>query len=127
MPSPYERQLDFSVPLLCIFENGVLYEFESTFLIEHPWKVSEKDASLSQDYSPLVRPCGKAGLVDIGVKGEVQTSVIQETPGADFVGTLHQQVLQLGGGTNGRSKAWSHGWTGKLTITTYLLSNRRSF
>jgi type III restriction enzyme len=35
--------------------------------------------------------------VDIGDKGEVQTSVIRETPGADFVGTLHQQVLQLGG------------------------------
>jgi len=96
-PSPYERQLDFLVPLLCVLENGTLYEFESTFLIEHPWKLSEKDASLPEDYSPLVRPYGKAGLVDIGDKGEVQTSVIRETPGADFVGTLHQQVLQLGG------------------------------
>jgi type III restriction enzyme len=97
VPSPYERQLDFLVPLLCVLENGTLYEFESTFLIEHLWKLSEKDASLSQAYSPLVRPYGKAGLVDIGVKGEVQTSIIRETPGADFVGTLHQQVLQLGG------------------------------
>ena len=96
-PSPYERQLDFLVPLLCVLEQGTLYEFESTFLIEHPWKLSEIDASLSEDYSPLVRLYGKAGLVDIGVKGEVQTSVIRETPGADFVGTLHQQVLQLGG------------------------------
>ncbi|MEQ1848151.1 MAG: hypothetical protein ABL983_21535, partial [Nitrospira sp.] len=97
VPSPYERQLDFLVPLLCVLENGTLYEFESTFLIEHLWKLSEKDASLSQDYSPLARPYGKAGLVDIGVKGEVQTSIIREAPGADFVGTLHQQVLQLGG------------------------------
>jgi type III restriction enzyme len=97
VPSPYERQLDFLVPLLCVLENGTLYEFESTFLIEHPWKLSEKDASLPSDYSPLVRPYGKSGLVDIGVKGEVQTSVIRETPGADFVGTLHQQVLQLSG------------------------------
>ncbi len=97
IPSPYERQLDFLVPLLCVLENGMLYEFESTFLIEHPWKLSEKDASFPQDYSPLVRPYGKAGLVDIGEKGEVQTSVIRETPGADFVGTLHQQVLQLSG------------------------------
>ncbi len=46
VPSPYERQLDFLVPLLCVLENGMLYEFESTFLIEHPWKLSEKDASL---------------------------------------------------------------------------------
>ncbi len=97
VPSPYERQLDFLVPLLCVLENGTPYEFESTFLIEHPWRLSEKDASLPAGYSPLVRPYGKAGLVDIGVKGEVQISVIRETPEADFVGTLHQQVLQLGG------------------------------
>jgi type III restriction enzyme len=36
VPSPYERQLDFIVPLLCVRENGLLLEFESTFLIEHP-------------------------------------------------------------------------------------------
>lgn len=100
VPSPYERQLDFLVPLLCVQENGMLYEFESTFLIEHPWKLSEKDASLAENYNPLVRPVGYAGILDVGVKGEVQTSVIQETPGADFVGTLHQQVLQLGGTDN---------------------------
>jgi type III restriction enzyme len=100
VPSPYERQLDFLVPLLCVQENGTLFEFESTFLIEHPWKLSEKDASLSEGYNPLVRPVGYAGILDVGVKGEVQTSVIQETPGADFVGTLHQQVLQLGGTDN---------------------------
>lgn len=97
VPSPYERQLDFLVPLLCVQENGTLFEFESTFLIEHPWKLSEKDASLSEGYNPLVRPVGYAGILDVGVKGEVQTSVIQEAPGADFIGTLHQQVLQLGG------------------------------
>ncbi|TAJ22753.1 MAG: hypothetical protein EPO64_12920, partial [Nitrospirae bacterium] len=97
VPSPYERQLDFFVPLLCVQENGTLYEFESTFLIEHAWKLSEKDASLSEGYNPLVRPVGYAGILDVGVKGEVQTSVIRETPGADFIGRLHQQVLQLGG------------------------------
>jgi type III restriction enzyme len=77
-------------------ENGTLFEFESTFLIEHPWKLSEKDASLA-GYNPLVRPIGLAGLVDVGVKGEVQAEVISEPAQADFVGTLHQQVLQLGG------------------------------
>jgi type III restriction enzyme len=97
LPSPYELQLDFIVPLLCVRENGRLFEFESTFLIEHPWKLSEKDASLSEGYNPLVRPVGYAGLVDIGAKGEVQTSVIQDPSGADFVATLHQQVFQLGG------------------------------
>lgn len=97
MPSPYERQLDFLVPLLCVAENGLLYEFESTFLIEHPWKLSEKDAALSAAYNPLVRPYGKAGVLDVGVKGEVQASVIGDMANADFVGTLHQQVLQLSG------------------------------
>ncbi|MBI4000974.1 MAG: DEAD/DEAH box helicase family protein [Nitrospira defluvii] len=97
IPSPYERQLDFFVPLLCLAENGVLYEFESTFLIEHPWKLSEKDASLSAGYNPHVRPYGKAGVVDVGQKGEVQTTLMGDTAASDFVATLHQQVLQLGG------------------------------
>lgn len=96
LPSPYERQLDFLVPLLCVHENGNLFEFDSTFLIEHPWKLSEKDASLSGGYNPLVRPPVYAGLVDVGSKGEVQTSVVREEE-ADFVATLHQQVLQLAG------------------------------
>ncbi|MDE3119059.1 MAG: hypothetical protein KGL03_08595, partial [Nitrospirota bacterium] len=97
IPSPYERQLDFLAPLLCFNENGTLYEFESTFLLEHPWRLSEKEASLSADYNPRARPYGKAGVVDVGVKGEVQASVIGDTADADFVGTLHQQVLQLSG------------------------------
>lgn len=96
-PSPYEQQVDFLVPLLCFFENGMLYEFESTFLLEHPWKLSEKDASLSAAYNPLARPYGKAGVVDVGAKGEVQTIVMGDTADSDFVGALHQQVLQLSG------------------------------
>jgi type III restriction enzyme len=95
-PSPYERRLDFIVPLLCVRENGLLLEFESTFLLEHPWKLSAKDASLSDGYNPVFRPAGKAGLIDVGSKGEVQTSVLQDVPDADFVGTLHQQVMALG-------------------------------
>jgi type III restriction enzyme len=96
-PSPYEQQLDFIVPLLCVREHDQLFEFESTFLIEHPWKLGEKDATLSSAYNPLVRPVGYAGLVDVGAKGEVKTSVVQQTPGSDFVATLHQQVLTFGG------------------------------
>ncbi len=95
--TPYEQQLDFIVPLLCVFEDGKLWEFEKTFLLEHPWKLSAKDAGLSAGYNPLARPTGKAGLVEIGVKGEVQTSVLEKTPDTDFVTTLHQQVMQLGG------------------------------
>jgi type III restriction enzyme len=96
MPTPYERQLDFLVPLLCVNENGALFEFEKTFLLEQPWRLGEKDASLAENYNPLLRPTGMSGVVDIGSKGEVQTEVLQETPDNDFVFTLHQQVLQLG-------------------------------
>jgi len=97
VPTPYERQLDFLVPLLCVNENGELFEFEKTFLLEQPWRLGEKDASLAENYNPLVRPTGMSGVVDIGLKGEVKTEVLQETPDNDFVFTLHQHVLQLGG------------------------------
>ena len=95
--SPYEQQMDFIVPLLCVNEDGTLIEFESTFLLEHPWKLSAKDASLSLGYNPLQRPTGKAGVVDVGTKGEVTTGALAEdAPDTDFVGTLHQHVLALG-------------------------------
>lgn len=96
LPSPYEQQLDFLAPLLCVREGQMLFEFESTFLIEHPWRLSEKDASLSEAYNPLVRPAGKAGLVDVTGNGKITTSVASETPDNDFVGILHQHVLALG-------------------------------
>ncbi|HUF41426.1 MAG TPA: hypothetical protein VMR20_05680, partial [Verrucomicrobiae bacterium] len=110
-PSPYERQLDFFVPLLCVQENGELFEFDSTFLIEHPWKLSEKDASLSDYYNPLERPALFSGVVDIGAKGEVQTKVIENDQETDFIAAVHQQVMQLSGGgdwTIEKLVAWLH-------------------
>jgi len=95
-PSPFERKVDFPVPVLCVREGGGLFEFESTFLLEHPWRLGTKDASLRADYDPRKRPAGYAGLVDVGTKGEVQTSMLREVPDADFVARLHQQVLALG-------------------------------
>jgi type III restriction enzyme len=95
--SPYERRMEFFVPLLCVLEGEIMAEFESTHLLERIWKLSEKDASLSDGYNPLQRPTGRAGLVDVGAKGEVTTGVLSETAEADFVGRLHQQVFQLAG------------------------------
>jgi type III restriction enzyme len=63
----------------------------------HCGVLSEKDASLSAAYNPLTPSYGKAGMLDIGVKGEVQACVIGDTADADFIRRLHQQVLQLGG------------------------------
>jgi len=93
--SPYERNCDFVVPVLCVREGELLLEFESTFLLEHPWRLSERDATLRAAYNPLERPKGYAGTLDVGEKGEVQTSFMMETQEANFVTTLHQQVLAL--------------------------------
>lgn len=107
--SPYELQLDFVVPLLCVRESGELLEFESTFLLEHPWRLSSKDAALDSGYNPLVRPIGKSGIIDVGNKGEVQTTLLEARSETDFVATLHQQVLQLGD-TSGWSQEQLISW-----------------
>lgn len=97
VPSPYEQQMDFIVPLLCVREMDRLFEFESTLLLEYPWKLSAKDGALAATYDPTKRPTGKAGKVDVNEKGTVETFTLQESEPEDFVGTLHQQVLQLSG------------------------------
>lgn len=99
-PSPYEQQLVFTVPVLCVREGQMLFEFESTFLLEHPWQLSTKDASLRDGYNPIVRPMEDAGVVDVGVKGEVQTSVVRDSPDTSFISELHQHVLEIGGSGN---------------------------
>jgi len=94
-PSPYELGQDFVVPLLCVEEAGELFVFESTFLLEHPWRLGQKDASLPDTYNPLKRPTGKAGIIDVSEKNRITTGLMEEPE--DFVGTLHQQVMDLGG------------------------------
>lgn len=95
LPSPYERRVDFIVPLLCVLENGNLFEFEKTFLLEAGWKLSEKDASLPEYYNPLKRPLGQEGILDIVATGQLESSVLLPTHDNNFVSILHQQVLDL--------------------------------
>jgi len=95
-PSPYERQLDFILPLLCVLENGSLFEFEASFILDHVWQLSAKDASLSSDYNPLKRPAPQTGTVDVAASGRVETAVADQTSESDFVAALHQQTLALG-------------------------------
>ena len=83
---PTNGRLDFIVPLLCVRENGMLFEFEITFLLEQPWKLSTKDATLSDTYNPLKRPMAKAGSLDIGAKGEVERKCCRKQRSTDFVG-----------------------------------------
>jgi type III restriction enzyme len=94
--SPYQLQLDFSVPLLCIVEDGILQEFERTHLLEHPWRLGSKDATLSLDYDPLHRPTLESGSLDVNVVGEVKAEVVRDGGNTDdFVKQLHQQTLAL--------------------------------
>lgn len=94
-PSPYELGHDFIVPQLCVEEEGGLFVFESTFLLEHPWRLGQKDASLPESYDPLKRPGIKSGIVDVTDKNKIITGLMEQNE--DFVGTLHQQVMELGG------------------------------
>ncbi|MDZ4199372.1 MAG: hypothetical protein U1E27_08810, partial [Kiritimatiellia bacterium] len=48
---------------------------------------------------PLKRPSARSGMLNVGVKGEVTVSTVRD-PTEDFVATLHQQVLELGGTTD---------------------------
>ncbi len=96
-PSPYELGQNFIVPQLCVEEEGDLFVFESTFLLEHPWRLGQKDAALSATYNPLKRPSGKAGIVDVTDKNSITTGLMDEKEDFDFVSTLHQQVMELGG------------------------------
>lgn len=99
-PSPYQLQQNFIVPLLCVEEDGDLFVFERTFLLEHPWRLGQKDAKLSENYNPLKRPTGKAGLIDVNAANQVTAGLMAMEEGEDFVGTLHQQVMELGGSSD---------------------------
>ena len=101
--SPYQMQLDFRVPLLCIMEDGVLQEFEQTHLLEHPWRLGTKDATLAAAYDPTQRPTLASGNLDVGSRGEVTADMVRDGDlPSDFVMRLHQQTLALGniGGTD---------------------------
>jgi type III restriction enzyme len=92
--TPYEQQMEFLVPLLCVIEEGRSFEFEKTHLIEHRWKLSAKNAELPQEYDPRKRPGVRAGSIDILQKtGRVSAEVAHEGEAEDFIGRLHQQVM----------------------------------
>jgi type III restriction enzyme len=93
-PSPFELGLEFSVPRLSVREEQGLFEFEATHLLEHPWRLGEKDATLPESYDPRKRPAGAEGFVDVGDGGRVVTG-IAEGPPTGFVAALHQQVMQF--------------------------------
>jgi len=98
-----QKQIPFVVPLLAIRQGDLLEPFESTHLLERPWKLSERDAALSETLYPAKRAAGELGLVDVEKEsGRVRTEKTEflgQDEEEDFVGRLHQQVLALNGGS----------------------------
>jgi type III restriction enzyme len=68
--------------------------------LEHPWRLGEKDATLPDTYNPLVRPAGKAGILDVNPSSQLTSGLLTMEESADFIGTLHAQVMELGGSTD---------------------------
>jgi type III restriction enzyme len=99
-----QGKFSFLVPLLAIQQGDLLEPFEATHLLERPWRLSERDATLDEASYPRKRAAGELGLVDVEQEsGKVLTQaggMVAEGPEADFVGQLHQQVLALSGGSD---------------------------
>lgn len=99
-----QGKFSFIVPLLAIRQGDLLELFEATHLLERPWRLSERDAGLSEQLYPRKRAAGESGVVDVeSDTGRVLTQVgpaVGETGESDFVGQLHQQVLALSGGSD---------------------------
>lgn len=91
--TPFEQQQTFLVPLLSVTEQGIPFEFEKTHLIEHQWRLSEKDANLPANYDPRIRPGLRTGTVDVAAGGKVGTAVVAEDEPEDFIGRLRQQTM----------------------------------
>lgn len=88
----YEKQESFIVPLLALRQGALLWEFGRTDLLERDWKLSAKDAALSEAAYSSKRPTGKLGSIDIDDTGKVKAGEVHETGPEDFVRKLHQQV-----------------------------------
>lgn len=99
-----QGKIPFVVPLLAIRQGDLLEPFEATHLLERPWRLSERDADLSEQLYPRKRAAGETGVIDVEREtGRVLTQVgptVGEPGEGDFVGQLHQQVLALSGASD---------------------------
>ncbi len=99
-----QTKINFKIPLLAIRQGDLLEPFEATHLLERPWRLSERDATLSETLYPSKRAAGELGLVDVergsGKVRTEQTDTVDEGDDQDFVGRLHQQVMTLTGGSD---------------------------
>ncbi|UPT74772.1 MAG: DEAD/DEAH box helicase family protein [Elusimicrobiota bacterium] len=93
--SPWERNVEFSAPMLCVKDPAGLFEFEETCLKERLWKLSGKDASLP-GYDPKERPKGRVGALDVSATGQVTTDTVIGDAAQTFLDVLHRQITAMG-------------------------------
>lgn len=97
--SPHERQETFFVPLLCVHLGQETFQFDQTVLMEHPWRLSQQDATLDEKIYPATATKLEMGFLDVGTQGQVTMGQTQDPPAGvltDFIGRLHQQLIALG-------------------------------
>ena len=81
--TPSERGLDFSVPVLAIKQGKLFEQFEETHFLDHPWRLSECDAVLSEVEYSLESRDAEHGEIAIDEKGGLS---------ARFFDRLHGQM-----------------------------------
>jgi len=85
-PKPEERG-PFRVPMLAIRVDGQLELFEEGHFLDTPWRLSECEATLSEEEFPSEYVGGTTGEIDVTDQGKVEVH---------FVDQIHRQLRLLG-------------------------------
>lgn len=104
--SPAQKGLQFEVPRLAVKEGQALIEFEAAHLLECPWRLSEKDASLA-GYDPSARPGVGHGKLDVEA-GRLVT-LMEPADEEQFAREIQQASLSFGA-TPGWTESYLIGW-----------------
>lgn len=72
--APPERGETFAVPLLIIRQGNLFEPFEETHFLNHPWKLSECDAALSEAEFSATPPAADHGEITVTESGELKIS-----------------------------------------------------
>lgn len=84
--SPAERGEVFSIPVLAYKQGNLIEQFEETHFLEHPWRLSQEDAALSEDEYASHPVRVQSAQIDINDQKILQVN---------FIPVLHQQVRLL--------------------------------
>ncbi len=89
--TPSDKQIPFSVPVLSIRQGDLFEQFEETHFLDHPWKLANCDALLSEEEYSAKRPDAQTGEIDIAEDGKVA---------ARFVSKLQSQMQLFAADSN---------------------------